>query len=72
MKRADLPPVEYLVKAREELPPPGPGVPEKLVQVDAGPRWGHFRLTFVVRQYSSGRWVWELGSSKCLGAEEGE
>jgi hypothetical protein len=66
MKRADLPPVEFLVKARQVLLPPGPGMPETRVQVDAGPQWGLFEMTFVVRQYSNGSWVWEINTSKCL------
>ena len=66
MKRSDLPPVEYLVKARENLPAPGPGLAPKVMRVDAGPGLGRFELTFVVRQYSSGNWVWEIGGSKCL------
>ncbi len=66
MKRADLPPVDFLVKARQELPPPGQGRPSTLVRIDAGPQWGRFELTFVVRQYSNGSWVWEISTSKCL------
>jgi hypothetical protein len=64
MKRADLPPVDFLVKARQELPAPGQGKPPTVVQVDAGPQLGLFELTFVVRQYSNGSWVWEIGRSQ--------
>ena len=66
MNPDDLPPVEFLVKARQHLPPPGPGLPRSQVDVNAGPRLGRFELTFVIRQYSSGRYVWEIDSSKCV------
>jgi hypothetical protein len=66
MNPEDLPPVEFLVKARQHLPPPGPGLEPSHIRVDAGPRLGRFDLVFVVRQYSSGRWVWEIDSSKSV------
>ncbi len=66
MKHADLPSVDTLVRARQGLPPPGPGRPATLVRIDAGPPDGRFELTFVVRQYSNGSWVWEISNSKRL------
>lgn len=68
MKHADLPPVDFLVKARQGLPAPGPGRPPSIVRIDAKPHGGRFELTFVVRQYSNGSWVWEISTSKRLDA----
>jgi hypothetical protein len=66
MRRKDMPPAEFLVEARKHLPPPGPEAESMRVRVDAGPQWGMFELNFIVRRYSSGDWVWEIGSSQCL------
>jgi len=63
MKRKDIPPAEFLVEARQNLPPPGQGIPAHLVRVDAGLQWGVFEIAFVVRQYSSGRWIWESAAA---------
>ena len=40
MKRKDIPPAEFLVEARQNLPPPGQGIPAHLVRVDARLQWG--------------------------------
>ena len=64
MQGRDLPPAEFLVKAKKNLAAPGPDAAPTQMCVDAAPRGGLFMVTFVPRRYSNGTWEWEIGSSK--------
>ncbi len=66
MQHMDIPPVEFLILARKQLAEPGPNVQPTPVRVNAGPNFGTYSIRFVSRQYSSGKWVWEIDSSERL------
>ena len=64
----DYPPGEYVSHAKQSLPEPGPDLPPKTVLVNAGPLWGHYRITFVAkrnpRQGMRHFWYWSMDSGE--------
>jgi hypothetical protein len=61
------PPTDQLAAAIKNLPRASPAIPPQTVDIDAGPAYGRFRVTFVVRQ-NPGRgtptWFWGVESSE--------
>lgn len=61
------PPINCLAAAIKRLPPAGPDVPTQIVDINAGPAFGRYSVTFVVRrnlQHAPPRWFWGVESSE--------
>ena len=62
-----FPPGDFIGKAMKGLPPAGPGLPPQTVEIDARPRWGLYRVTFVAMQnprQGMRSWFWVMGTGE--------
>lgn len=68
------PPTRDLADAIRRLPKPGPDVLPQQVQIDAGPAFGRFNVTFVPRQNPAlnvPTWFWGVGRSERIDTGSG-
>ena len=66
-----FPPGHYIATAMNRLPPPGPDLPPQTVEIDAGPRWGRYRVTFAVKRnprQGMRDWFWVMDTGTRLDA----
>ena len=57
------PPGEYVSRALQTLPAAGPDQPLKTVDIDCGPLWGAFRITFIAKRnprQGMRNWFWMM------------
>lgn len=64
----NFPPGGYVADAMSRLPSPTPDTRRQTVEVDAGPAWGKYRITFEVKRNpraGMGRhWFWAMESGE--------
>ena len=73
----EFPPGYFIATAMNKLPAAGPEMPARTVEIDAGPMWGWYRVTFVVQRnprqgMRSWFWVMETGVRLPLPASPSE
>ena len=69
-----FPPTNCLAAAIRRLPHPDADVRPQEVDIDAGPIFGRYRVTFVVREnseHSPPSWFWGVESSERIAAGQG-
>jgi hypothetical protein len=68
------PPTNHLAAAIRSLPTPGQDVLPQKLEIDAGPAFGRFIVTFVARQnpaLASPTWFWGVASSERIAVGQG-
>ena len=74
-RKDQYPPTNHLAAAIKKLPKPGPGVQPQTVEIDAGPGFGVYSVTFVVRQNPGRRtqaWFWGVENGEKIGTQRPE
>ncbi len=63
-----FPPGGYVADAMSRLPTPGPEIQPQTVEVDAGPAWGRYQITFEAKRNPRGgmgrHWFWAMASGE--------
>jgi hypothetical protein len=63
------PPGNYISDAMQTLPPAAPELPLQTVEIDAGPLWGRYRVTFRAKanpRRGMRSWFWVMNTGERL------
>lgn len=64
-----FPPGDYIGAAMNKLPAARPDLAPQTVEIDAGPLWGRYRVTFVVKRnprQGMRSWYWTMETGERL------